>query len=331
MNAKFVVLSWCLLLAAPAGATGRLLVSPEANASGSCAPAEAFAEELRRVLPQVEVVVDGAASGEDQRVRLLRTETGWRVEVQRADTSVALSRDIEGSADSCETVASTASLIVERHLLDVDWPGTRVEFAPPAQVSAPAPLSRAESSAPAPPPSPPSLLQTVTVSIGPGVRVTTPTGVSATGALEVAARLRPRWRLTLTVLMSQTTEAAVVVDERERGVLSGLPASVLGGAGLCTGSPDGFSLCGGGSAGATALFTSVEGQLYRKTSATLWLPAAALWAHAAQPMGPLELSVTLRVLAPLGVASVTVEGTSSELGMAPVEASAVAAVGWRFF
>ncbi len=257
----------------------------------------------------------------------------------RAGRSSAL--EASGSSAGVEIVPGTSGFQgTEEAIGRTHGPAAPAAPEPAPAVALAAPVNTQPQAAPAPAavvaqgPIAPGrrVLSRASVSAGGGGWLGLPKELSASFSLEVGATLLERVRLSLVLVASSLTGAAIA-DGRGSIQLQSFSGFLT--ATLC--SSDRLSACGGVAAGAHVTragvsTTDARQHLYRTGSDVLALAAAGLYGRAAFTLvGGLEVSVDLAALIPFGSGSFSIEGFPAPYTTPAVELIAGLRLGWTFF
>jgi hypothetical protein len=294
-----------IVAAADSGASGipAVHVRVDRDASLPCPAGAALAHAVHARLPRVRIVEDGPPEGGDLGASLTPNGEGWRLELERSDGSVVLQRQLGESRGDCSDVADTSSMIIERHLIDIEWPGAPVTIDPLAT-----PVETTQARPEIPKPASP-WIDLPTIEAGGSGRLGIPIELAPGLSLEVAARILSTLRVSLWAYWGTATSIPFAVGGNSP-VGGSLWLQTLFGAAtasLC-GSIRSASTCAGGLIGAAVAISgatpTADQTVYSPKRRARALPAAGALARIAQPL-PWHFEIALEgsVIVPIGQAA----------------------------
>jgi hypothetical protein len=286
-----------LAVEAAGAAPASLVVSTGDDVQAPCPAAGRLASTLRRRLPALAVAVDASLGEGDLGVSLRARGDRWDLRVEGEEGQAMLSREIRTADPTCDAVAETAAVILERFLTAIAWRGQDPRLQP---------ASLAVSAEGGQPPG------GIRLSIGAGLAAWTehPGSVAPALALELSVRLG-RAAVGVWGAAPPAERMAVLAGDENRGTLQTRRGLVGGSLSGC-GAGSGRRLCLGVVAGAGLIAGRTDGSLSAQRPARALVPAAGVQARFLWPLSwGLEVQIDATALAPLGTAQVAVEGTAA--------------------
>jgi hypothetical protein len=306
-----------LVLAADAvgGRPASLVVSTGDDVQAPCPAASMLASSLRRRLPGVQVAVDASVGEGDLGVSLRARGDGWRLRVAGPAGESMLAREIAPPEPSCEVVAETATIILDRYLTAIAWRGQDPRLQP-------ASLAAGAGGRPG--------RSRLAVGAGLAAWVEAPDSLAPVPALAVDLSMRLGGAmLGLWGAASVEQRSDVLVGDENRGTLLTRPA-LFGGSLVGCGDGLRIRVCGGVLAGAALLAGQASGALFAQRPGRSLVPAAGGLTRVIFPLSwGFEFQLDAAALAPLGTGRVGVEGTAAVRRTPRLYGLLTGRLGWR--
>jgi hypothetical protein len=261
-----------------------------------------LANAIREKIPSARVEPEGDPEGDDLIVHLASEVPGWRLELKRADGTVALSRSLNPREPGCDAAAETAALILDRYLEDIEWAGRVVigalDESPPESVQPGSPRDAAPS-------------DRLEVSLGAGMRMSVPYEFSAGASVEATVRVLSDLRVGVWAFggTSVSTRVATGNPSVSGSVWVQTTLAEVTGQWCFGASP--ISACVGPWAGVALFLAGTSGNLNQARTELATLPVVGPGAQVAYAL-PNHFAAVLEAAAmfPLGSARFTVENGS---------------------
>jgi hypothetical protein len=317
-----------ILLASLVAAAQRppvLLVRLDGDATLPCPAGATLTAALKTRLSSSTVVNEGTPQDDDLLIALTPDGIGWRLEVSRADGSVALQRHINSQRAGCEDVADIGALIVERHLIDIEWPGRPVSVDP---------LASAEVKTEAAPVERRPIVDGLDVEVGGAGRAGVPTELAPGLSVDIGTRAISILHVSLWGYFGTSRSVPFTVGGNSpvTGTLwmetffASATASFCGEVKTLVG-------CAGPLFGTAIAIGWSQGFVYQTHRSTEVIPAAGVLGRLTYPIA-WKLGVTLEVgaVVPLGRATFQIEDypTAPEIRSAAFDVVGALRLGWVF-